>query len=182
MDFDIDLQRVALAHPGTYRHQIKARRAGARRLPAADRSARPVDQLRPRTIARRGGSDAVRVQPAETLVLSRFNRRQDTVILSPPAEMRGLFEGNSVASGWTLEVPARGERRRPAAAFRRPAGGLLRMPVRSHAVPAGLAAARGRGAGAHARAAPAPALPDAYFQLRETGRATLPAGRAACSR
>jgi hypothetical protein len=45
------------------------------------------------------------VQPAETLVLSRYNRRQDTVILSPPQEMRSLFEGNSVASGWTLEVP-----------------------------------------------------------------------------
>lgn len=105
MQFDVDLQRAALAHPGTYRQQLIGVEL------EVDGFVPPVGLHGRLTNSGLGryrdsaGAANLRVQPAETLVLSRYSRRQDAIILTPPPEMRALFEGNSVASGWTLEVP-----------------------------------------------------------------------------
>ncbi len=105
LEFDVGLDRVALAHPGTYRHLL----VGAELeidgfLPPTGLHGRLTNSGLGRYRAD-DGSSKLRLQPAETLVLSRYDRRQDSLILAPPTDMRNLFEGNSVASGWLLEVP-----------------------------------------------------------------------------
>jgi hypothetical protein len=171
MDFDIDLERLALAHPGTFRHQMKGVEIEVDGfLPPTGLHGRLTSSGlgRARDAA---GQARVRVQPAETLVLSRFNRRQDTVILQPPQEMRSLFEGNSVASGWTLEVPRSGNDVDLRLVFD------VRLVIyfeclfdqqlfdHDAAPPQGVALQRTRAVNLRQH------FPDAYFQLRETGRA-----------
>ncbi len=105
LDFDVDLARVALAHPGTYRHRLAAVEL------EVDGFVPPMGvhgRLTSSGLGRhrgRDGSVSLRVQPAETLVLSRYSRRVDGALLSPPPDMRALFEGNSVGCGWSLEIP-----------------------------------------------------------------------------
>jgi hypothetical protein len=103
--FDVDVERVALAYPGTYRHRL----AGVELevdgfLPPTGLYGRLTNSGLGRYRDGTGNSQ-LRLQPAETMVLSRYSHRQDAMILTPPQEMRALFEGNSVASGWTLEAP-----------------------------------------------------------------------------
>lgn len=105
LEFDIDLERVRLAHPGTYGHKLKG-------VELEVDGFLPPDGLHGRLtnsgIGRMRdefGEDELRIQPAETMILSRYDRRRDSVIMRPPKDMRELFEDNAVASGWTLEVP-----------------------------------------------------------------------------
>lgn len=105
MEFEVDVARVVEAHPGTWRHRL----AGVELevdgfLPPTGLHGRLTNSGLGRYRDRNGDAN-LRVQPAETLILSRYSRRQDSIILTPPQEMRALFEGNTVASGWTLEVP-----------------------------------------------------------------------------
>ncbi len=105
MQFDIPLDEVALTFPGTYGHQL----AG---VELEVDGFLPTDGIHGRLTSsglgryrRDDGTSQVRLQPAETMVISSFERRQDGMILLPEQGMRALFEGNSVASGWTLELP-----------------------------------------------------------------------------
>src|SRR5205823_3252161 len=77
MEFDLDLQRIALANPGTFRHQIKGVELEIDGfLPPTGAHGRLTNSGlgRYRDAA---GQVKLRIQPAETLVLSRYNRRQD---------------------------------------------------------------------------------------------------------
>jgi tetratricopeptide (TPR) repeat protein len=47
----------------------------------------------------------VRLQPVESLFLSDYRVRQDTLIYRLDPTVRGLFEGAGVASAWELELP-----------------------------------------------------------------------------
>lgn len=173
MEFDIDLERVALSHPGTFRHQL----AGVELevdgfLPPLGLHGRLTNSGLGRY---RDGEGQVhlRVQPAETLVLSRYSRRQDAIILTPPQEMRDLFEGNSVGSGWTLELPKISNDVDLNLVFD------IRLVLYFECVfdhdlfvqdtepPADVTFERTRAL--HLRHH----FPDAYYQLRESGRATL---------
>ena len=46
-----------------------------------------------------------RVQPKETLVLSDYAARQDTLLISNDQRMMRIFQGAGVASSWRLELP-----------------------------------------------------------------------------
>jgi tetratricopeptide (TPR) repeat protein len=105
MEFDIDLERVSLAHPGTYQHMLRGVEIEVDGfLPPTGVHGRLTSSGlgRARDVT---GATHLRVQPSETSVLSRYNRRQDSLILSPPPDLRNLFDGSSVASGWTLDIP-----------------------------------------------------------------------------
>ncbi|MDE2366732.1 MAG: hypothetical protein KGM95_07355, partial [Betaproteobacteria bacterium] len=173
MEFDIDLERLALAQPGTYRHQIKG-------VEVEVDGFLPPNGLHGRlTNSGLGryrdalGQVHLRVQPAETMVLSRYNRRQDSLILSPPPDMRNLFEGNSAASGWTLEVPRSANDADLRLVFD------IRLVLyfeclfdqalfqKDAAPPQALRVERTRALDLRQH------YPDAYFQLRETGKATI---------
>ena len=105
MEFEVDIARVVEAHPGTHRHQLVAVEIEVDGfLPPTGLHGRLTNSGLGRYRGR-DGSVNLRLQPAETLILSRYDRRQDSILLTPPREMRALFEGNSVASGWTLEIP-----------------------------------------------------------------------------
>ncbi|HEX8873667.1 MAG TPA: hypothetical protein VF780_03490, partial [Nitrosospira sp.] len=173
MEFDIDLERLALAQPGTYRHQIKG-------VEVEVDGFLPPNGLHGRlTNSGLGryrdalGQVHLRVQPAETMVLSRYNRRQDSLILSPPPDMRNLFEGNSAASGWTLEVPRSANDADLRLVFD------IRLVLyfeclfdqtlfqKDAAPPQALRVERTRALDLRQH------YPDAYFQLREAGKATI---------
>ena len=105
MEFEVDISRVIAAHPGTHRHQLVGVELEVDGfLPPTGLHGRLTNAGLGR-YRDRDGSVNLRLQPAETLILSRYDRRQDSLLLAPPQEMRALFEGNSVASGWTLEIP-----------------------------------------------------------------------------
>ena len=105
MDFDISIPQVVADHPGTYRHQLAAVEVEVDGfLPFGGLHGRLINSGIGRFRDAAGGSQ-VRLQGVDTLVLSPFERRQDGMILVSRREMRGLFEGNSVASGWSLEIP-----------------------------------------------------------------------------
>ena len=105
LEFELDNQRLSMAHPGTYGHQLKAVEVEVDGfLPPFGLHGRLTNSGIGRFRDDDGG-ESVRIQPAETMILSRYDRRHDAIILSPPQNMRALFEGNAVASGWTLEVP-----------------------------------------------------------------------------
>lgn len=105
IEFDIDLERVSLAFPGTYRHILMGAELEIDGfLPPGGLAGRLTNSGLGR-YRDRVGNCKFRLQPSETIVLSRFDRRKDYVILAPPQEMRNLFEGSSTASGWLLEIP-----------------------------------------------------------------------------
>jgi hypothetical protein len=173
MDFDIDLERLALAQPGTYRHQIKGVEVEVDGfLPPNGLHGRLTNSGLGRYRDSLGQAH-LRVQPAETMMLSRYNRRQDSLILSPPPDMRNLFEGNSAASGWTLEVPRSANDADLRLVFD------IRLVLyfeclfdqslfqQDAAPPQGLRVERTRALDLRQH------YPDAYFQLRETGKARI---------
>ena len=173
MDFDIDLERLALAQPGTYRHQIKGVEVEVDGfLPPSGLHGRLTNSGLGRYRDSLGQAH-LRVQPAETMMLSRYNRRQDSLILSPPPDMRNLFEGNSAASGWTLEVPRSANDADLRLVFD------IRLVLyfeclfdqslfqQDAAPPQGLRVERTRALDLRQH------YPDVYFQLRETGKARI---------
>jgi hypothetical protein len=56
-------------------------------------------------VATPGTPSKVRVQSAETLVLSDYTPTQDGVLDSSTGNQTGIFEGAGVASSWTLSLP-----------------------------------------------------------------------------
>ena len=173
MEFDIDLERVIEAHPGTYRHLL----AGAE---LEIDGFLPPNGLHGR-LTNSGfghfrdaeGNAKFRLQPAETMVLSRYDRRRDSIILSPPHEMRALFESNSVASGWLLEIPKASNDVNLNAIFD------VRLVLYFECLfdPTLFVADSTPLAGVHAERSRAYHLrfdyPDAFYSLRETGKANL---------
>ena len=173
MEFDVDLSRLALTHPGTYRHRLVAAELEVDGfVPPTGLHGRLTNSGLGR-YRNTDGTAALRLQPAETLVLSRYSRRDDALLLSSPQEMRGLFEGNSVASGWTLEIPRANNDVDLHLVFD------LRLVLyfdclfdhtlfdQDSAPPPGITFQRNRALHLAQHA------PDAYFQLRESGAAEL---------
>ena len=173
MDFNVSIPQVVADHPGTYRHQLAAVEIEVDGfLPFGGLHGRLINSGIGRFRDAAGGSQ-VRLQGVDTLVLSPFGRRQDGMILVSRQEMRELFEGNSVASGWSLEVPRASNDLDYRGIFD------IRLVMYFECLfdrtlfqqdskpPAGAALQRSRAL--HLRYA----YPDAYFQFRESGRATL---------
>lgn len=52
-----------------------------------------------------GGGTKFRVQSKETLVLSDYSARQDTLLVSNDSRMLRIMEGSGLASTWRLELP-----------------------------------------------------------------------------
>jgi tetratricopeptide (TPR) repeat protein len=55
----------------------------------------------------RQGVKKTRLQKPETMLLSRFSVRDDSVIFPPQEETLELFENTGVATGWILDIPPR---------------------------------------------------------------------------
>ncbi len=105
MDFEVLAEELAFTFPGTYRHQLAAVEVELDGfLPPEGVHGRLTNS----GISRYRGANGkvgVRVQPAETLVLSRYEVRRDGLLFRPHPEIRGLFEGSGAASAWALEIP-----------------------------------------------------------------------------
>jgi len=104
MEFETDFSELTLLFPGTYRHQLAY-------VQVEFEGFIPPEGLHGRLknsglthYRDRDGKTHLRVQPAETLALSPYSLARDSLLLTPNPEMRPLFAGASVASGWTLEV------------------------------------------------------------------------------
>jgi tetratricopeptide (TPR) repeat protein len=105
IDFEVLAEELAYTFPGTYRHQLAAVEVELDGfLPPEGVHGRLTNSGISR-YRNASGQVGIRVQPAETLVLSRYEARRDGVLFRPHPEIRGLFEGSGAASAWALEIP-----------------------------------------------------------------------------
>jgi Tc toxin complex TcA C-terminal TcB-binding domain len=111
MTFETTLDDFESAYPGTYQGRIQKVTVSVQGIvPPAGVSGtlgnNGISFYRvPSDIATPAAPSKIRVQSAETLVISDYNPALDGVIDSSSGDQTGIFEGAGIASSWTLSLP-----------------------------------------------------------------------------
>jgi hypothetical protein len=111
MTFETTLDDFDSAYPGTYEGRIQRVDVSVQGIVpptgvSGTLSNNGISVYRlPSDVATPGTPSKVRVQSAETLVLSDYTPTQDGVLDSSTGNQTGIFEGAGVASSWTLSLP-----------------------------------------------------------------------------
>jgi tetratricopeptide (TPR) repeat protein len=111
MVFETTLDDFDSEYPGTYQGRIKRLTVDVQGIVpptgiSGSLSNNGVSFYRlPSDVATPAVPRKVRVQSAETLVISDYNPAQDGLLDSSTGNQTGIFEGAGVASSWTLSLP-----------------------------------------------------------------------------
>lgn len=105
LQFETRVEQFNELFPGTYLHKVKAIEVVVEGLISADGVHGRLSNSGISVYRNRNGKTAIRIQPAETQLISGHDLARDTFVFRPSQEYRGVFEGSGVASGWTLAIP-----------------------------------------------------------------------------
>jgi hypothetical protein len=111
MTFETTLDDFESAYPGTYQGRIQKVAVSVQGIvPPSGLSGtlgnNGISFYRvPSDIATPTAPSKIRIQSAETLVVSDYNPASDGVIDSTSGDQTGIFEGAGIASSWTLSLP-----------------------------------------------------------------------------
>ncbi|KGC50015.1 Tc toxin subunit A-related protein [Burkholderia pseudomallei] len=111
MTFETTLDDFDSAYPGTYQGRIRRVLVSVQGIvPPTGISGTLGNEgisfyRLPADVATPAAPSKVRVQSAETQVISDYDPVQDAVLAPPPENQTGIFEGAGVASSWTLSLP-----------------------------------------------------------------------------
>ncbi|AIP63908.1 hypothetical protein DR62_1708 [Burkholderia thailandensis] len=111
MTFETTLDDFDSAYPGTYQGRIRRVLVSVQGIvPPTGISGTLGNEgisfyRLPADVATPAAPGKVRVQSAETQVISDYDPVQDAVLAPPPDNQTGIFEGAGVASSWALSLP-----------------------------------------------------------------------------
>jgi hypothetical protein len=105
LQFETQLADFDELYPGTYLRKVKAVEVVFEGLIGADGIHGTFTNNGVSKYRTREGTEAVRIQPRETMLISAHDLQRDVVIFRPSEEVRGVFEDVGLASMWTLNVP-----------------------------------------------------------------------------
>ncbi len=103
--FETTMEDFILLHPGTFLHKISA-------VEVIVEGLLPLEGIfgtlknRGYSLIRKGNGDVViKIQPAETLILSNFMLKGDAYIFRPSPDILGIFEDSGASTSWELDFP-----------------------------------------------------------------------------
>jgi tetratricopeptide (TPR) repeat protein len=105
LQFETQLADFDELYPGTYLRKLKAVEVVFEGLIGADGIHGTFTNNGVSKYRTREGTEVVRIQPRETMLISAHDLQRDAVIFRPSEEVRGVFEDAGLASMWTLDVP-----------------------------------------------------------------------------
>ncbi|MGH3679992.1 MAG: hypothetical protein ACRDT2_07035 [Natronosporangium sp.] len=103
--FETTLELFDRLYPGTYLHRIKSVEVVVEGVVPVDGIYGSVRNSGVSSFRTVDNAAKVRLQPAETQVLSSYSARGDAVVFRPSDETRGVFEDSGLCTAWTVSIP-----------------------------------------------------------------------------
>jgi hypothetical protein len=103
--FETTLELFDRLYPGAYLHRIKSVEVAVEGVIPADGLYGSLRNSGVSIFRTADNSAKVRLQPAETQVLSSYTTRGDAVVFRPSEQTRGVFEDSGLCTAWTLTIP-----------------------------------------------------------------------------